>query len=49
MSKKKHNSEQIIRLLRQAEVILSQGDSISKMCKQLAISDATYYYFFKLT
>jgi putative transposase len=43
MSKKKHNSEQIIRLLRQAEVILNQGESISKMCKQLAISDATYY------
>lgn len=43
MIKKKYNGEQIIRILRQAEVILSQGDSISKMCKQLNISDTTYY------
>ncbi len=43
MRKKKHSSEDIIRLLRQAEVILASGDSVGMMCKELSISDATYY------
>lgn len=43
MRKKKYNSEEIIRLLRQAEVILARGDSVGMMCKELVISDATYY------
>jgi putative transposase len=43
MRKKKHSSEDIIRLLRQAEVILARGDSVGMMCKELCISDATYY------
>lgn len=43
MRKKKHSSEEIIRLLRQAEVILGRGDSVGVMCKELVISDATYY------
>lgn len=43
MRKKKHSSEEIIRLLRQAEVILARGDGVGMMCKELGISDATYY------
>jgi putative transposase len=43
MSKKKYSSEQIIRLLRQSEVMLAQGKSITMICKELCISDATYY------
>lgn len=43
MRKKKYSSEDIIRLLRQAEVILARGDSVGMMCKELGISDATYY------
>jgi transposase-like protein len=43
MRKKQYSGEQIIRLLRQAEVILAGGGSIGKMCKELGISDATYY------
>ena len=43
MRKKKYNSEEIIRLLRQGEVILARGDSVGMMCKELDISDATYY------
>lgn len=43
MRKKKHSSEDIIRLLRQAEIILARGDSVGMMCKELCISDATYY------
>jgi len=43
MGRKIHNSEQIIRMLRQGEVLLGQGKSIGQMCKELQISDATYY------
>lgn len=43
MFKKKFSSEQIIRMLRQVEVLVSQGISISQASKELKISDATYY------
>lgn len=43
MSKKKYSNEHIIRLLRQSEVMLAQGKSIVMICKELCISDATYY------
>lgn len=43
MGKKHHSSEQIIRLLRQGEVMLGQGKSVGEMCRGLSISDATYY------
>lgn len=43
MSKRRYSSEEIIRLLRQAEVILARGDGIMAMCKELGIADATYY------
>ena len=35
--------EQIIRKLRQAEVLSSQGMSVEKICRELGVSDATYY------
>ena len=43
MGKKNHNSEEIIRMLRQGEVLLGQGKKIDEVCKELQISDATYY------
>lgn len=43
MFKKKFTSEQIIRMLRQVEVLVSQGISIAQASKELKISDATYY------
>lgn len=43
MGKKHHSSEQIIRKLRQAEIMLGQGRTVSEVCKQLCITDATYY------
>ena len=42
-AKKQHNSEAIIRKLRQAEVLIHEGQSISEICRTLGISDATYY------
>ena len=41
--KKSYGPEQIINLLRQSDVLLSQGKSIIEVCRQLSISDATYY------
>lgn len=41
--KKHHTSESIIRKLRQAEVMLHDGKTISEVCRALEISDATYY------
>lgn len=43
MFKRKFSSEQIIRMLRQVEVLVSQGISIAQASKELKISDATYY------
>jgi len=41
--KGKFTPEQIITMLREAEVKQSQGASIREICKQLAITDQTYY------
>lgn len=35
--------EQIIRKLRQAEVLSGQGKTIDQICRELGVSDATYY------
>lgn len=38
-----HGAEEIIRKLRQADVLLSQGKTVSDICRELGVSDATYY------
>ena len=43
MPKKRHTAEQIIGKLREAEVLLSQGRTIPEVCKQISISEQTYY------
>lgn len=43
MSKLRHSAEQIIRKLRQADVLLGQGKTVEAVCRELKISDATYY------
>jgi putative transposase len=45
MSRKnaRHTTEQIVNKLRQADVELSKGQSISAVCKQIGITDQTYY------
>ena len=42
MPGKKHTPEQIVRLLREAEVHLSQGLTVPETCWQLGISEHTY-------
>ncbi len=41
--KKRRGAEQIIGLLRQADVALGKGEKVSEVCKQLGISQQTYY------
>jgi putative transposase len=41
--RKRHTTEQIIGLLRQAEVELAQGRSVGEICRGLGISEASYY------
>jgi len=42
-NKQRHDSEAIIRKLRQAEVLLAQGKVVQEICRELGVSDATYY------
>jgi len=43
MSKKRHKAEEIITKLREADVLLARGQTMAEVCRQLAISDQTYY------
>ena len=43
MTGKRYTPEQIIRKLREAEVMISQGKSISQATRQIGIVDQTYY------
>ena len=42
-TRKRFTTEQIIRKLREAEVLLSKGQSIAQVSKQLGVTDQTYY------
>ena len=43
MARKRYTSEQIIHLLRQAEVGLAHGKTVGIVCRELEISEQTYY------
>ena len=43
MPKKRFKSEEIIRLLREAEVLLAKGKSVPEVVRQLKIHEQTYY------
>ena len=43
MARTRFTSEQIITKLREAEVHLSQGQTIAAACKQLGVTEQTYY------
>ena len=44
MSRKtRHSAEQIVNKLREADVLLSKGQTIAQACKQIGITDQTYY------
>ena len=43
MSIKRYSTEQIIHKLREAEVLISQGQTVAQACKQIGVTDQTYY------
>ncbi len=43
MPRRRHTAEQIIGKLREAEVELAKGMSISEVCRKLEIHEQTYY------
>jgi transposase-like protein len=43
MPRKGYTPEQIINKLREAEVLIAQGNAISIVCKKIGVSDYTYY------
>ena len=47
MSSKRFAREQIIRMLRDAEVALTHGQSVSESCRTLGVSEQSYYRWHK--
>ena len=43
MATKRRSAEQIIRMLKQADVLAGQGKTVEMICRELGVSDATYY------
>lgn len=43
MARKNYTAEQIIGMLREAEVRLSQGEKIGAICRALSVSEQSYY------
>ena len=43
MSRKRYKPEQIIGMLREAEVELSRDQKVSQVCRTLGIAEQTYY------
>ena len=43
MAKKGYTAEQIINSLREAEILLSQGETIAAVSKKIGVSAHTYY------
>jgi len=43
MSRKRFKPEEIVNKLREADVLLSQGKTVPQACKQIGVTDQTYY------
>ena len=43
MARKRYTPEQVIRYLRQAEVLSSQGRNVSEICREIGVTENTYY------
>ncbi len=43
MPKKRHTHEQIINKLREAEVAISSGSTVAEACRQIGVTDQTFY------
>ena len=41
--KKRHSGPQIVAKLRQADVLIGQGKSVAEVCREIEVSEQTYY------
>jgi putative transposase len=41
--KKRYTAEQIVAMLRQADATVAGGSTVDQVCRELGISEATYY------
>jgi hypothetical protein len=41
--KKKHTGTQIVAKLRQADILIGQGKTVPEVCKEIEVSEQTYY------
>ena len=48
MPRKRYTAEQIIRYLRQAEVLSTQHKNVSEICREIGVSENTYYRWRKV-
>lgn len=43
MPKNRYTAEEIIHRLREADVLIAEGKTVTATCKQLGVTDQTYY------
>ena len=43
MPRKRYSIEQIINHLREAEVLLAQGQTVGEICRRIGVSEQSYY------
>ena len=43
MARKRHSDEDVLKLLREIELRLADGDDVRAACRSVGVSDATYY------
>lgn len=43
MARKRHSAEEIVNKLREAEVLISNGTTVAQVCKQIGVTNQTYY------
>lgn len=41
--KKRYTAEQVVKMLREADAAIGGGKTVEQVCRDLGISDATYY------
>jgi putative transposase len=42
-TRKRHSPEQVVRKLAQADRMLGEGNDVADVCRELAVSEQTYY------
>lgn len=43
MARKRYSAEEIVNKLREAEVLIAKGATVAQSCKQIGVTDQTYY------